>query len=551
MLHPDALWYKDAIVYQIPVHAFYDGNGDGIGDFRGLKEKLGYLRALGADALWLLPFYPSPMRDGGYDISDYYGIHPDLGTLDDFKDFLEAAHRVGMRVLADLVLNHTSDQHQWFQEARLSHRSPRRDWYVWSDDPSRYGEARIIFRDLEPSNWSWDSVAKSYYWHRFYYHQPDLNYDNPELRDAMKGVVRYWLHMGVDGFRCDAVPYLFERDGTRCEGLSETHAFLKELRRMIDEEYPGRVLLAEANHSPETLRSYFGECDEFHMAFHFPLMPRIFTALARGEGQPIEDILKEVPPIPEGCQWGVFLRNHDELTLSKVSEEEREYLLSHYAPDPRMRLNGGIRRRLAPLLGNDRRRIELAHGLLLSMPGSPILYYGDEIGMGDNIYLGDRNGVRTPMQWSDGENAGFSGADRSQLYIPPVEDPPYGYHAVNVEAQERTPDSLLARVRQLIAIRRRHGAFSRGSMEFLKTDNRRILAFTRSYQGETLLAVFNLSDQIQRVELGLQRFADCVPVDLLSENSLPAVGESPYGLILAPHGFFWLQLNGSPMLQDI
>ncbi|MGE5619320.1 MAG: maltose alpha-D-glucosyltransferase [Sphingomonadaceae bacterium] len=542
MIVSNDLWYKDAIIYQIPVHAFYDSNGDGVGDFRGLMEKLGYLRRLGVDTLWLLPFYPSPMRDGGYDISDYYGINPDLGSLDDFRDFLDAAHRAGFRVLADLVLNHTSDQHRWFQEARLSPDSPKRDWYVWSDDPARYGQARIIFHDVERSNWSWDPTAEAYYWHRFFFHQPDLNYDNPELREEMKGVVRYWLDMGVDGFRCDAVPYLFERDGTNCEGLPETHAFLKELRRMIDEEYPGRVLLAEANHRLSSLCSYFGECDEFHMAFHFPLMPRIFMALARGEGQPIEDILGEVPQIPDECQWGVFLRNHDELTLSKVSEEEQHYLLRTYAPDPRMRLNGGIRRRLAPLLGNDLGRIELAHALLLSMPGTPILYYGDEIGMGDNIYLGDRNGVRTPMQWSADRNGGFSTADPAHLHIPPVEDPPHGYKTVNVEAQERSPDSLLSRVRKLIGVRCRYRAFGRGSIEFLRTHNRRVLAFTRSYKGQVLLAVFNLSGQIQRVEMPLGRFAGCAPMDLLSENTLPLVGDAPYGLILAPYGFYWFQL---------
>ncbi|HEX2922486.1 MAG TPA: maltose alpha-D-glucosyltransferase [Chloroflexota bacterium] len=544
MIQSDRLWYKDAVFYEVPVHAFHDGNGDGVGDFRGLKKKLGYLRDLGVDCLWLLPFYPSPMRDGGYDVSDFFQIHPDYGTLEDFGDFIKSAHQYGIRVIGDLVLNHTSDQHPWFQESRRSPDSPKRDWYVWSDDPSKYKEARIIFCDLEPSNWTWDPDAKAYYWHRFFSHQPDLTYDNPEVRVAMKDVVRYWLGMGLDGFRCDAVSYLFEREGTSCESLPETHAYLRELREMVDREFPGCIMLAEANQQPSALCEYFGDCNEFHMAFHFPLMPRVFLAMAQESCEPIVNILGETPEIPDGAQWGIFLRNHDELTLEMVSEEEREHLYREYVLDPRMRLNEGIRRRLAPLLSNDRRQLELVHAMLFSMQGSPILYYGDEIGMGDNVYLGDRNGVRTPMQWSARQNAGFSSADPESYYLPLVDDPCYCCQEVNVEAQQASPHSLLSWMRRMIGIRRQLPAMGRGSMEILPTGNSKLLAYLRQYRDQTVLAVNNLSNHPQQCELDLRRFQGYLPVDVLQKKgSLLTIGNAPTSMALGPLQYCWFVLE--------
>jgi maltose alpha-D-glucosyltransferase/alpha-amylase len=539
----DDLWYKDAVFYEVHVKAFYDSNADGVGDFRGLTQKLDYLQLLGVDCLWILPMYPSPLRDDGYDIADFYSVHPDYGTLGDFKDFLDEAHRRGMKVIADLVMNHTSDQHPWFQEARKGKDSPFHDYYVWSDDPERYRDARIIFVDSERSNWTWDPVAKRYYWHRFFSHQPDLNYENPAVRAAMLDIMTFWLEKGLDGFRCDAVPYLYEREGTSCENLPESHAYLRALRARLDETYPGRILLAEANQWPEDVRAYFGAGDEFHMAFHFPLMPRIFMAVKSEDRRPITDIFTHTPPIPESAQWCFFLRNHDELTLEMCTDEEREYMYYAYAPDRQAKLNIGIRRRLAPLLDQDRRKIELLTSLLFSMPGSPIIYYGDEIGMGDNIYLGDRNGVRTPMQWSGDENAGFSRAEASRLYSPVIRDPVYGYQAVNVEAQARTPTSLLNAMRRLIATRKRYRAIGRGSIEFLRPANHRVLAHVREYRGERLLFVHNLAASAQPVELDLRRFAGQVPVEILGGAWFPAIREAPYVLTLGPYGFYWFHLD--------
>ncbi len=539
----DELWYKDAVFYEVHVKAFLDSNGDGIGDFRGLAQKLDYLQWLGVDCLWILPMYPSPLRDDGYDIADFYSIHPDYGSIGDFKDFLDEAHRRGLRVIADLVMNHTSDQHPWFQEARRSPASPFRDYYVWSDTPDRYRDARIIFVDSERSNWTWDAAAGAYYWHRFFGHQPDLNYDNPAVRAAMFDVMTFWLDKGLDGFRCDAVPYLYEREGTNCENLPETHAYLKALRRRLDETYPGRLLLAEANQWPEDVRAYFGDGDEFHMAFHFPLMPRMFMAVKSEDRRPITDIFLHTPDIPAACQWCFFLRNHDELTLEMVTAEEREYMYYAYAPDRQAKLNLGIRRRLAPLLDNDRRKIELLTAMLFTMPGTPILYYGDEIGMGDNIYLGDRHGVRTPMQWSGDENAGFSRADPGRLYSPVVRDPVYGYAAINVEAQLRQPTSLLNAMRRLIGARKRFRALGRGPIEFLRPANHRVLAYLREWQGERLLVVNNLAASAQPVQLDLRRFAGQVPVEVLGGARFPTIGETPYPLSLGPYGYYWFQLD--------
>jgi maltose alpha-D-glucosyltransferase / alpha-amylase len=539
----DDLWYKDAVFYEVHVKAFHDSNGDGIGDFRGLTQKLDYIQRLGVDCLWILPMYPSPLRDDGYDIADFCSVHPDYGTLGDFKDFLDEAHRRGLRVIADLVMNHTSDQHPWFQEARRDPASPFRDYYVWSDDPRRYRDARIIFTDTERSNWTWDPLAGQYYWHRFFSHQPDLNYDNPAVRAAMLDVMTFWLEKGLDGFRCDAVPYLFEREGTSCENLSETHAYLRALRRRLDETYPGRILLAEANQWPEDVRAYFADGDEFHMAFHFPLMPRMFMAVKSEDRRPITDIFTHTPAIPETCQWCFFLRNHDELTLEMVTEEEREYMYYAYAPDRQAKLNLGIRRRLAPLLDNDRRKIELLTSMLFTMPGSPVLYYGDEIGMGDNIYLGDRNGVRTPMQWSGDDNAGFSRAEPSRLYSPVIRDPVYGYQAINVEAQLRTPASLLNAMRQLIAARKRYRALGRGAIEFLRPVNHRVLAYLREHQGQTLLVVNNLAASAQPVHLDLRRFAGRVPVEALGGARFPVIGADLYSLSLGPYGYYWFHLE--------
>ena len=535
-------WYRDAVVYELHVKAFSDGNGDGMGDFSGLMQKLGYLQGLGVNCLWLLPFYPSPLKDDGYDIADYCGVHPDYGTLDDFQAFLDEAHRRGIRVITELVLNHTSDQHPWFQEARQHPASPYRAYYVWSDADDRYRDARVIFRDTERSNWTWDPVGKAYYWHRFFSHQPDLNYDNPAVQEEILKVIAFWLDRGVDGLRCDAVPYLFEREGTTGENLPETHAFIKRVRRFVDDRYGDRMLLAEANQWPEDVVAYFGGGDEFHIAYHFPLMPRMFMAIRQEDRHPIVEILRRTPLIPEGCQWALFLRNHDELPLEMVTAEERDYLYREYAGDPRARLNLGIRRRLAPLLDGSRRRIELLNSLLVSLPGTPVIYYGDEIGMGDNIYLGDRNGVRTPMQWSGDRNAGFSRCDPDRLYLPPIENPLYHYAAVNVDAQERSPASLLNWMKRLIAIRKRFPVFGRGSLEFLDPANRKVFAYLRAGEDETILCVVNLSRFVQPCELDLRRYEGRVPVELFGNTPFPPIGALPYFLTLGPHTFYWFRL---------
>jgi maltose alpha-D-glucosyltransferase/alpha-amylase len=539
----DKLWFKDAVFYEIYVRGFYDSSGDGIGDFRGLTQKLDYLEWLGVDCLWLLPIYDSPLRDGGYDVADYCKVLPDYGTLEDFKDFLVAAHARNMRVILDLVINHTSDLHSWFQESRSSPDSSKRDWYVWSDTDQKYSDARIIFSDSENSNWTWDDTARAFYWHRFFSHQPDLNYENPEVRQAMADVLVFWLDLGVDGFRVDAAPYLFQREGTACENLPETHAYLKNLRAIVDERYPDRLLLAEANQWPEDVVQYFANGDEFHMCYHFPIMPRLFMALRQEDRRPIVEILERTPPIPANCQWGMFLRNHDELTLEMVTDEERDYLYEEYARDPRMRLNVGIRRRLAPLVDNGRRRIELLHGILFSLPGSPFLYYGDEIGMGDNIYLGDRDGVRTPMQWSGDRNGGFSKADFARLYFPVIMDPVYGFQSVNVEAQQRYQTSLLSWVRHMINLRKRHPVFGRGSIQFIKPENRKIFCFVRAFEAETVLCVFNLSQHAQPVELDLGKYAGMVPMEMMGDTEFPVIGDWLYQLALAPRGFYWFLLK--------
>jgi maltose alpha-D-glucosyltransferase/alpha-amylase len=546
----DPLWYKDAIIYELHVKAFADSNNDGIGDFRGLIQKLDYLTELGVTCLWLLPFFPSPLRDDGYDISDYWNVHPSYGTLDDFKQFMSAAHDRGLQVMIELVINHTSDQHPWFQAARSSPPgSPAREYYVWSDTDQKYRDARIIFTDTEKSNWSWDPVAQAYYWHRFFSHQPDLNFDNPEVMEEVLKVLRFWLDMGVDGLRLDAIPYLVERDGTNCENLPETHVAIKEIRRALDEGYEGRMILAEANQPPANVRAYFGDADECHMAFHFPLMPRIYMALSQEDRTPITDIMAQTPPIPESCQWGMFLRNHDELTLEMVTGDERDYMYLAYSTDPRMRINVGIRRRLAPLLDNNRRRVELLNSLLFSFPGTPILYYGDEIGMGDNIYLGDRNGVRTPMQWSGDRNAGFSRANPARLYSPVIMDPVWGYEAINVEAQQSDPSSLLNWMRNMIALRKLFQVFGRGTQRFLEPENCRILAYIREYQGEQVLCVANLSRFWQPVQLDLSGLEGMVPVEMLGYVEFPAIGAQPYPLTLGPYGFLWLELQGGPIAE--
>lgn len=539
----DNLWYKDAIIYQLHVRAYCDSNGDGIGDFAGLTSKLDYLKELGVNTLWLLPFYPSPLRDDGYDISDYRGIHPNYGTLSDFRTFLHEAHKRNLRIITELVINHTSDQHPWFQAARIAPAgSAKRNYYVWSDTVKKYEGTRIIFTDTEKSNWAWDESAKAYYWHRFFSHQPDLNFANPHVVKAVLRAMRFWFDMGVDGMRLDAIPYLCERDGTNNENLPETHGVIKHLRRELDQHYANRVFLAEANQWPEDVREYFGEGDECHMAFHFPLMPRIFMAVAQEDRHPIIEILAQTPEIPDNCQWAVFLRNHDELTLEMVTDRERDYMYHTYATDPRARLNLGIRRRLAPLMESSRPKIELMYSLLLSMPGSPIIYYGDEIGMGDNIYLGDRNGVRTPMQWSPDRNAGFSKADPQRLYLPPIMDPLYGYEALNVEAQSRSTSSLLNWMRRLIVTRKGHKAFGRGTIKFLHPGNRKILAYLREYQDEYLLCVANLANSAQPVELDLAAYKGRVPVELLGRTAFPAIGELPYLLSLPSYSFYWFRL---------
>jgi maltose alpha-D-glucosyltransferase / alpha-amylase len=542
----EPLWFKTAVFYEIHTRAFFDANGDGSGDFRGLIEKLDYLQWLGVDVIWLLPFYKSPLRDGGYDIADFFTIQPDYGTVDDVRDFMEAAHQRGIRVIADLVMNHTSSDHPWFQESRSSPDNPKRDWYVWSDTYQKYEDARIIFTDTESSNWTWDDEAGAYFWHRFFSHQPDLNYDNPEVQEAMLEVLRFWLDLGMDGFRLDAVPYLYEREGTNGENLPETHEYLKRVRAEIDAKYPDRVLLAEANQWPADVVEYFGDGDECHMAFHFPVMPRMFMALRREEANPIYEILRQTPDIPHNCQWGLFLRNHDELTLEMVTDEERDYMYGEYAKDPRMKINVGIRRRLAPLLDGGRDEIELMHAILFSLPGSPVLYYGDEIMMGDNVYLGDRDGVRTPMQWTGDRNGGFSRADFAQLYAPPLMDPVYGFQAVNVEAQLRTPTSLLRWLRRFISLRKEHPVFGLGTYEPLEPSNNKIFAHLRTYEDDVMLCVHNLARSAQAVELDLSAYEGRRPVEVFGRSRFPKIGELPYLLTLAPRGFYWFQLTEDP-----
>ena len=559
---PEPRWFQNAVFYEVLVRGFYDSNSDGTGDLAGITAKLDYLKWVGVDCLWLLPFYQSPLRDGGYDISDFWTVLPEYGDLADAVELVEQAHKRGIRIIADLVMNHTSDQHPWFQESRQDRTNPKADWYVWRDDDSEYRDARIIFVDTEKSNWAYDPQRSQYYWHRFFAHQPDLNYDNPEVAEAMLDVVRFWLDIGLDGFRLDAVPYLFEREGTNCENLPETHEYLRRLRKDVDSLFPGRVLLAEANQWPEDVVEYFGGGDECHMCFHFPLMPRMFMAVRREQRYPITEILARTPEIPPGCQWGIFLRNHDELTLEMVTDEERDYMWEEYAKDPRMKRNIGIGRRLAPLVENDRRVAELLNSLLFSFPGSPILYYGDEIGMGDNIYLGDRDSVRTPMQWSPDRNAGFSQADFAQLYLPPLMDPVYGYQAVNVEANLRDASSMLHWMKRMLEVRKQHPVFGTGTFEVLSVDNPSVLAYLRAgptelepeegeerldddaaLEGEdTVLCVCNLSRFAQPAELPLQRFDGKVPIELLGRVPFPRIGELPYFVTLAPYGFYWFEL---------
>ncbi|MBW4517494.1 MAG: maltose alpha-D-glucosyltransferase [Timaviella obliquedivisa GSE-PSE-MK23-08B] len=546
-LHSDPLWFKDAIIYEVPVRAFADSDSDGIGDFRGLTEKLDYIQDLGVTAVWVLPFFPSPLRDDGYDIADYNSVNPIYGNLEDFHMFLEAAHQRNIRVIIELIVNHTSDQHPWFQRARKAlPGSSERDFYVWSDTPNQYQGVRIIFQDFETSNWTWDPVAKAYFWHRFYSHQPDLNYEHPQLQKAIFDVVDFWLEMGVDGLRMDAVPYLYEREGTNCENLPKTHDWLKQLRAHVDRKFPNRMLLAEANQWPEDAAEYYGQGDECHMNFHFPLMPRLFMSLQMEDSFPIIDILQQTPEIPPNCQWALFLRNHDELTLEMVSDEDRDYMYRVYAQDPQARINLGIRRRLAPLMGNNRRRIELMNSLLLSLPGTPVLYYGDEIGMGDNFYLGDRNGVRTPMQWSSDRNAGFSRANPQRLYAPPIVDPEYNYETVNVEAQRANSSSLWWWMKRLIAVRSRYQAFGRGTFEVLSPENRKVLAFTRTYDGEHILVVANLSRFVQAVELDLSAFQGMMPIEIFGRTEFPPIADTPYFLSLGPHSFLWFTLQIQP-----
>jgi maltose alpha-D-glucosyltransferase/alpha-amylase len=543
----DTRWYQRAVFYEVAVRGFFDSDGDGFGDFRGMQQKLDYLEWLGIDCLWLLPFYQSPLRDGGYDISDFYTVLPESGMVDDVDMFLDEAHRRGIRVIADMVMNHTSDLHPWFQESRDDRTNPKADWYVWSDDSERWSDARVIFVDSEPSNWTWDPQREQFYWHRFFHHQPDLNYDNPEVAEAMLDVVRFWLSLGLDGFRLDAVPYLFERDGTNGENLPETHEYLRRIRKTVDAEYPGRVLLAEANQWPTDVVDYFGNDDECHMCFHFPLMPRMFMAVRKEQRHPITEILAQTPEIPEGCQWGIFLRNHDELTLEMVTDEDRDYMYSEYATDPRMKLNLGIRRRLFPLLDNDESLAELFHAMLFSMPGSPVMYYGDEIGMGDNIYLGDRDGVRTPMQWTPDRNAGFSKADFAQLFLPPLMDPVYGFQAVNVEQQRRDGSSFLHWLQRMISVRRQHPVLAIGEFEMLHAQNPSVLAYLRRGLGDDgeediVLCVNNLSRFPQPVELMLEQLAGKVPIELTGRVPFPPIGELPYFVTLAGHGFYWFEL---------
>jgi maltose alpha-D-glucosyltransferase/alpha-amylase len=541
-LQRDPLWFKTAVFYELYVRSFYDSNADGYGDFRGMVEKLDYLEWLGVDCIWMLPFYQSPLRDGGYDISDFYSILPEYGNLNDFMEFLDAAHERGLRVVADMVMNHTSDLHPWFQEARKPG-SEKRDWYVWSDSDKRYSDARVIFVDTEKTNWTWDEVAEAYYWHRFFSHQPDLNYANSEVQEQMLAVLRFWLDLGLDGFRLDAVPYLYEREGTICENLPETHDFLRRVRKEIESSYENIVLLAEANQWPADVVQYFGEGEECHMCFHFPLMPRMFMSARRQVRYPMVEILEQTPDIPDNCGWGIFLRNHDELTLEMVTDEERDYMYKEYARDPRMKLNLGIRRRLAPLLENSIDQAELFHAMLLSLPGTPIIYYGDEIGMGDNIYLGDRDGVRTPMQWTSDRNAGFSRADFAQLYLPVLLDPVFGYQAVNVEAELRNSNSFLHWFRRMLAVRKEHGVFGLGSFEALHPENPAIFAYIRKQGDDIVLCVNNLSGRAQAAELDLQAYNGLYPVELMGLERFPRIGELPYLLTFGPHAFYWFQLS--------
>jgi len=546
----DQFWFKDAVFYEAPIRSFFDADGDGKGDFRGIAQKLDYIRDLGVDCIWIPPMYPSPLRDDGYDISHFTSIHPDFGSVADFKLLVDAAHARGLKVIADLVLNHTSDQHAWFQEARSDLNSPKRDYYVWTDDPNTFSGVRIIFTDTEPSNWTYDPVARQYYWHRFFDHQPDLNYDNLDLHEEMFEVARFWLRLGLDGFRCDAVPYLYEREGTICENLPETHLFLQKLRRMVDTEFPGKILLAEANQWPEDVIHYFGteEAPEFHMCFHFPVMPRLYMALKREDRAPIVDIMRRTPEIPAGCQWATFLRNHDELTLEMVTLDERHYMWDEYAPEARMRLNMGIRRRLAPLLDNGRAEIELLNALFLSLPGSPCLYYGDEIGMGDNIWLRDRNGVRTPMQWSADHNAGFSHASWTGLYAPVISDSTFGYQTVNVESQERGRASLLNWVRTIMALRKQYLAFGRGTLDFILPDNSHVIAYLRNYEDQMILCVANLAETAQYFDLNLSAHEGKHLVDLFSGNLFPPISGAPYVLTLPGRGYYWFALRDSEQM---
>ncbi|MDX1387055.1 MAG: maltose alpha-D-glucosyltransferase, partial [bacterium] len=543
-LENDPLWYQDAVIYELHVRSFCDSNEDGIGDFNGLTQKLDYLQDLGINTLWLLPFCPSPLRDDGYDISKYTDVNPSYGTLKDFKNFLQEAHRRGLRVVTELVLNHTSEQHPWFQRARQAKPGSRyRNFYVWSQDPHQYKDARIIFKDFERSNWTWDPTANAYFWHRFYSHQPDLNYENPAVRKAMFEVVDFWFKTGVDGLRLDAVPYLYEEEGTNCENLPQSHEFLKSLRRHIDQKFQNRMLLAEANQWPEDAVAYFGKGKECHMAFHFPLMPRLFMAIQMENRFPVEDILEQTPTIPENCQWAIFLRNHDELTLEMVTDEERDYMYRTYAQDPQAKINLGIRRRLAPLLANNRRKIELMNGLLFSLPGTPVIYYGDEFGMGDNIYLGDRNGVRTPMQWSGDRNAGFSKANPQSLFLPVIIDPEYHYEALNVEGQQNNAHSLLWWMKRLIALRKGYKVFGRGSIEFLKPDNHKILSFIRRWKDQEILVLANLSRFIQAVKLDLRKYEGKELVELFGQTVFPRIGKLPYFITMAPHSFYWFSIE--------
>jgi maltose alpha-D-glucosyltransferase/alpha-amylase len=537
----DPLWYKDAVFYELNVRAFFDSNADGIGDLPGLTQKLDYLKDLGVDAIWLLPIYPSPLKDDGYDIADYFGIHSDYGNLEDFKTLIKSAHQLGLRVITDLVLNHTSDQHPWFQSARKGPDNPYHDYYVWSDDDQKYAQTRIIFLDTEESNWTWDERAQQFYWHRFYSHQPDLNFDNPKVREEIIKVANFWLALGVDGFRADAVPYLFEREGTNCENLPETHAYLQELRSFIDQQYPDRILLSEANQWPAEVREYFGDGDEFHMAFHFPLMPRIFMAIRKGDVSPITWVLEKTPPIPDSAQWCTFLRNHDELTLEMVTEEERQWMWEQYAPDPRMRLNLGIRRRLAPLLDNDRRKIELAFSLLFTLPGSPVIYYGDEIGMGDDIWLHDRNGVRTPIQWDSGVNAGFSTAPTERLYAPIINEGEFSYQKLNVTMQEDDPESFLNWLRRQIRLRKQYTAFGRGNLQILSTNNKSVLAYLRQYQEQNLLVINNLSSQTKQIHLDLEGFIQLL--DLFNGETSPISANEANSFELPAFGYRWYRLE--------